>query len=60
MGYNALLVHDSLGDAGLPDATGADERDVFAFKDVRDGLLHDRVSSEEDSRLGWNVVPRIG
>jgi len=60
MGHNALLVHDSLGDAGLPDATGADERDVFAFKDVRDGLLNNCVSAEENIRLRRNSISRIG
>jgi len=59
VGYDALIVHDSPRDARFPDAAWADERNVLVLKNLRDGLLYDRISSEEDGRLGWDVISRI-
>ena len=58
--YNALIVHDGLRDARFPDTAWADERDVFAAQELKDSLLHDHISSKEDSRFRRDVISGVG
>ena len=49
--HDVLVVHDGLRNARLPNTTCANERNVFAFEDLRDGLLNDLISAYEYSRF---------
>ena len=48
--HDTVVVHDGLRNARLPNATCANERNMFAFEDLRDDLLNNLISSYEYSR----------